>query len=159
MSKPAPLLSVFSSAIKLAVIILALAYTSEKAAEYHTVRFAIGSASHNVLVVFAFWAALLRPGFALCALWAASDIFASLGKGAAFGPAMIKGMHQAGLNLIFGAIGALVLAPLFGYLAYGDQPIVYGPHIESLTFGLIGLVFYAVARQGRALTAELAQYV
>ncbi len=53
-----------------------------------------------------------------------------------------------------------MLVPLFNYLAYGAAPLrVYGPYIESLTFGLIGLVFYMLARQGQALKSELEQFV
>lgn len=160
MSKsPAPV-GAFGVLIRLAVFVLALAYTGEKIAGLKSIPFAVGSASHNVLIVFAYWAELLQPGFALCALWAASTLFGSLGRGDAFKPAVVKGMRGVGLNLLFGAFGALVLVPLFNYLAYGAAPLrVYGPYIESLTFGLIGLVFYMLARQGQALKSELEQFV
>ncbi len=160
MSKPVRSLSGVSVTIKLAVIVLALAYIGEKVEDYHSVRFAVGSAWHNVMMVFVFWADLLRPGFALCALWSVSDIFANIARGGAFGPAMLKGMRGTGLNLIFGAAGALIMVPLFTYLAgLPAQAVVYGPYIESLTFGLLGVAFYVLARQGRTLTHELAQYV
>jgi len=160
MSKSSAPVGVFGSVIRLAVFILSLAYIAEKVAGLKSLPFAVGSASHNVLIVFAYWADLLQPGFALFALWAASTLFGSLGRGDPFKPAVIKGMRGVGINLIFGAIGALVLVPLFNYLAFGTEPLrVYGPYIESLTFGLIGLVFYMLARQGQALKAELEQFV
>ena len=160
MSKPSAPTSSFSSLIRLAVFILALAYIGEKYTGLKSLPFAVGSAWHNVIIVFAYWAQLLQPGFALCALWAASNLVGSLGRGEPFKPVVVKGMHGVGLNLIIGAVSGLVLVPLFSYLAYGavpQQPA--GPYIESVTFGLIGLVFYRLARYGQTLKAELEQFV
>ena len=158
--KPSSSLTYGSWAIRFAVIAMALVFIGERSAGLHTLPFAAGDMSHNVLIVFAFWADLLRPGFALCALWEASNVVARLGKGDAFGPAMVKGMRGIGLNLMFGAVGGLIFAPTLGYYAFGHGVAQsYGTQIESVTFGLIGLVFYVLARQGMALRSELEQYV
>ncbi len=149
-----------SWAIRLAVVAMALIFIGERSGGLHSLPFIVGDATRNVFIVFAFWADLLRPGFALCALWEASNVLARLGKGDAFGPAMVKGMRGIGLNLMFGAAGGLVLAPTLEYYAGSHSTAqTYGNQIESVTFGLIGLVFYILARQGKALRSELEQYV
>ncbi len=148
--------------IKIVVIVLALAFIQDRANAYKSVEFVVGDAAYNVAVVFAFWAALLAPGFYLCALWPASDVFARMSKGDAFGPAMTKGLRGMGLNLMMGAFAALVFSPTlirFVETHFRSYGLHYHVEIESLTIGLLGIVLYMLAKQGQALKSELEKFV
>ena len=159
MSKPS-FLSAMGLIIKIVVLAPAVAYYIEKDQALKALPFMVGNAEHNVIQVVVFWLNLLAQGFYLCALWPASTVFARLGKGDAFGPAMVKGMRDVGLNLMLGAVAALILVPLFvSQLDVQYRGIPHPLDIQSITIGFIGLVLYLLARQGQALKSELEQFV
>ncbi len=160
MSNTSAPLRVTAAVIKVVVLLLTLAYIGEKAAELKTLQFVAGDAGHNVGTVFAFWMVLLPAGFYLCALWAAANVLARLGKGDAFGPAMRKGLRGMGINLLFSALARVILIPVVAPML---DPKMGGfelsASIEGVTIGLIGAVFLLLAQRGGTLKAELEAFV
>jgi hypothetical protein len=156
---PIPL-STMSLVTKIAVVGLALAFISEQTAAIKALPFEIGEASHNFWMIPAFWVGLLAPGFYLCALWAASDVFASLDKGEGFGPSLIKGLKGMGSNLIYGAFAAIIIAPSLQPLFEGYfRGLRHDFEIENLTIGLIGVVLWLITAQGAKLQTEMDSFV
>jgi hypothetical protein len=144
---------------KVAVLVLSLALIGEKNAALKALPFKIGSASHNFWLIPDFWVGLLAPGFYLCALWAASSVFARMTRGDAFGFAMVKGLKDVGRNLMIGAVSAIVIAPIASFFIEtnftGMTGMKYRFSVESLTIGLIGLVLFMLAEHGQRLKSEL----
>ncbi|WP_155847273.1 DUF2975 domain-containing protein [Asticcacaulis sp. AC402] len=154
---PLPALSIV---IKIVVIVLALAFISEKSGKLETLDFTAGDTWANMKVVSLFWFTLLPQGLYLCAVWAASNVFGRIGRGDAFGPAMVKGLRETGSCLVYGALLAILIIPtLYPMLSEHSRGVRYNLEIESVTIGLVGVVLYLLARQGQALKAELEQFV
>lgn len=156
-------LSQIGLGIKIGVCLLAAALVKTQAGRIQALPFEIGDPSHNFWMIPAFWAGLLAPGFYLCALWAASDVFARMNKGDAFGPAMVKGLEEVGRNLMIGAVAAVFIAPTLIFLIDTNftrmTGIKYHMEIEDLTIGLIGFVLALLAKRGAALKSELEHFV
>jgi len=159
MSRKSEILSYLGPATKVAVVVLTLALIAEKSAEISALPFVEGDLKTNLLMIPAFWVSLLAPGFYLCALWTASDVFERLNKGDAFTEAVVKGLKDIGRNLITGAVAAILIAPSLAPLLedgfHGFRGIRFNLEIESLTIGLIGLILYLLAKQGQSLKSEL----
>lgn len=126
--------------------------------------FVNGNAGHNVGIVFVYWLDLLPQGFCLSALWVATNVVGRLNRGEAFNAAVTKGLRGIGLNLILSALAAIVIAPCFKpfFANLGTRLTVdlsVNLDVESATIGLIGLILYLVAYQGRVMKAELESFV
>lgn len=153
-----------TAAFRIVAIVLTVVYVVTSAAGLKTLTFEVGNAAHNVGIVFAYWLDMLPNGFCLSALWVATHVFDRLSRGEAFNPAVVKGLRGIGLNLIMSAVSAILiipcLKPFFEDLGHGiTLGVTFNANIESVTIGLIGIVLYAVAHQGRALKTELESYV
>lgn len=149
-----------SVGLKLFVLVLTLAYIGEKSVELKHITWVIGDAGRNVALVFAFWLATLPQGFCLVALWAAANVLNRLGRGDGFGQALVKCLREVGLNLILSGVAAVVLVPFVKPFLEGRGLATGGNFdIEGLTIGMIGLVLFLVAHQGRALKAELESFI
>ena len=145
---------------RLAAIGLAAALIGDRAAALPGLPFEIGDARHNMLQIVAFWSALLAPGFYICALWETGSIFARLKRGDAFGPSLVRGVRWAGVNLVLGALSALLFAPAIA--RYAGAPAPDAPldvDIVNLTFLFIGASLVMLARKGAALKSELEAFV
>lgn len=150
--------------LKIAAIVLAATLIAQCTAEFKTTVWVVGNAQANVLKVFAFWlSSVLAPGFYLCALWELGNVFARMGRGDAFGPAMVRGLQSTGLCLMMGASAAVVLVPSFakwmGDNLRGFSGLHFNLDIENVTIGLIGLTLHLLARRGAGVKAELEQFV
>jgi len=160
MSKRVVPLRAVSLTVRIIAVLLTLVFIGQQVAVHKTLTFTIGDAGHNVGVIFAFWLRMLPPGFCLAALWETSNVFARLGRGDAFGRAMVKGLRGIGLNLVLSALAAIVISPSLQPVFLGQGwSVVFNLDIESVTVGLIGLMMYVMAWQGSAMKAELEQFV
>jgi hypothetical protein len=116
-----------------------------------------------VMMTPVYWVSLLAPVFFLAALWAASDVFARIERGDAFGPAMVCGLRNIGANLMLGAFAAIVVQPSLIFLVGNGFTAMRGAKfhldVENLTLALVGLVLMMLARQGQALKARLDSFV
>jgi len=149
-----------TAAFRLITILMTLGFIIEKVAGLKTLPFTIGSAAHNVGVVFAYWLDMLPQGFCIAALWEATNVFDRLSRGEAFNKAVVKGLRGIGLNLILSALAAIIVLPSLKPTFLGQGWVVnFNVDPQSVTIGLIGIVLYAVARQGTALKAELESFV
>lgn len=147
-------------AFRIVTVALTVVFIVEQLAHLKTLPFIIGNAGHNVAVVFADWLDMLQPGFCVSALWAATNVFARLGRGEAFNASVVKGLRGIGLNLVLSAVCATLIVPNVKPVLLGNgwSP-AFTPDVESVTIGMIGFVLYLVARQGTALKAELESFV
>jgi len=149
-----------SLTVRIIALLLTLVFIGQQVAIHKTLTFTMGDAGHNVGVIFAFWLGMLPPGFCLAALWETSNVFARLGRGDAFGRAMVKGLRGIGLNLVLSALAAILLTPSLQPTLLGHGwGVVFNVDIEAVTVGLIGLMLYVMAWQGSAMKAELEQFV
>ncbi len=149
---------------RLIAIVLTIAFVIGAAAALKTLAFTSGDTAHNIGVILADWAGMLSTGFCLSALWVATDVVGRLSGGQAFNPAVIKGLRGIGLNLVLSALSAIVIAPflkpLFESLGHGATlSLGVDINVQSTTVGMIGLVLFLVAQQGRALKSELESFV
>lgn len=155
----APLRAV-SVGLKIFVLVLTLAYIGEKSLELKHITWVIGDAGRNVALVFAFWLATLPQGFCLVASWAAANVLDRIGRGDGFGRSVVKCLREVGLNLILSGLAGIVLVPFLKPILEGRAWAVGVTFdIQSVTIGTIGLVLFLVAQQGRAIKAELEQFV
>ena len=143
---------------------LTVVFVITAAAGLKTLVFTSGSAAHNVGVVFAYWVDMLPQGFCLSALWVATNVVGRLSGGEAFNAAVTKGLRGIGLNLVLSALSAIVIQPFLKPLFQGLGHSVIlslgvNLNVESVTIGMIGLVLFLVAHQGRVLKAELESFV
>ena len=141
---------------------LTVAFVVSEAAGLKTLAFTSGDAPHNIGVIGAYWLDMLPNGFCLSALWVATNVFDRLGRGEAFNTAVTKGLRGIGLNLILSAVSAIVILPFLKPLLLGlglTLSLGVNINVESATIGVIGLVLYMVAHQGRVLKTELESYV
>lgn len=160
MSKPTIPHGPLSVAIKIVIVVLALAFIKEQAERISGLPWVAGDLKQNSLLIFGAWLNLLAPGFYLCAAWAASDVFGRMNKGSPFTPTLVKGIREVGRNLMWGAIAAILIVPTVSpWLTDRFRGVRYDTDIESVTIFLVGLVLYLVAKQGQALKAELEQFV
>jgi hypothetical protein len=160
MTPPALPLRAVSITVKIIVLVLTLAFVGQQLGALKDLTYTVGDAGHNVAVVFVFWLSWLPQGFCLSALWVATNVFARLGRGDAFGQAMVKGLRGIGLNLGLSAIAALLVAPSLQPALLGQGwNLIFKCDIESVTIGLIGLMLYLLAWQGKAMKAELESFV
>ena len=149
-----------TAAFRIITILMTLGFIIEKLAGLKTLPFTIGSAWHNVGVVFAYWLDMLPQGFCIAALWEATTVFDRLSRGEAFNKAVVKGLRGIGLNLVLSAIAAIVLVPSLKPTFLGHGWVVnLNLDPQSVTIGLIGIVMYAVARQGTVMKSELESFV
>lgn len=159
MSFPIPL-NVVSTITRIGVGVLSLALVSEKSAELQGLVFDSTNLGETLKVITTFWLTILPQAFYLLGLWAASSVFARLGRGDSFGPALVKGLRGVGGHLIYGALAAIVIVPtLMPMLTEHWRGFRYNLEIESVTIGLIGAVLYLLAKQGEALKSELEQFI
>jgi len=64
------------------------------------------------------------------------------------------------LNLVLSALAAMVISPSLQPTLLGrGWGVDFNLDIESATIGLIGLMMYLLARQGRAMKSELESFV
>jgi len=109
------------------------------------------------------WVTLLAPLFFLWALWAASDVFARMHRGDAFGPAMVRGLRDIGGGLMLGAFAAIVVQPSLIFLIGNGFREMRGVQldfdVENVTLALVGLVLVLLARYGRELQSKLDAFV
>ncbi|CAL4868963.1 hypothetical protein MMA231_03253 [Asticcacaulis sp. MM231] len=163
MSKPFIPLHTLSLLTKIAVGVLTFTLIVGQSATITAMVLELNSPSYKFSIIPAFWVGLMAPGFYLCALWAASNVFTRMDKGDAFGEATVKGLKEVGSNLIWGAAAAIFIAPTLNLLIETDfqrlTGLKYDFEIESLTIGLIGFTLYLLAQQGQSLKSELDQIV
>lgn len=109
------------------------------------------------------WVRLIAPALFLFALWAASDVFARMKLGEAFGPAMVRGLRQIGGGLMFGAFAAILVQPSLVFLVGNGFQEMRGAKfdlsIANLTLGLVGIVLILLAREGEKLRSNLDEFV
>lgn len=149
-----------SIAIKIVIVVLALAFIKEQSVPLTNIVWEEGEWRQNGAAIVTFWLALLAPGFYLCAAWAAANVFANVNKGSPFAPSLVKGIREVGQNLVIGALAAIVIVPsVTPWLSDRFRGIRYDTDIESVTICLVGVVLYILAKQGQALKAELEQFV
>ncbi len=147
-------------AFRVITIGLTAAFVYQQLAGLRTLPFTIGSASHNVAVVFVFWLNMLQGGFCISALWVATTVFERLSRGEAFNASVAKGLRGIGLNLVLSTIAAILVVPNLKPVLLGtDWSPAIAADVESVTIGMIGLVLYLVARQGTVMKAELESFV
>jgi hypothetical protein len=145
---------------RLAALGLLAALIADRAAALPGLPFEVGDVRHNVMQVFVFWSALLAPGFYICALWETGSIFARVKRGDAFGPALVRGIRWAGINLVLGALSALLLAPALARYAGTPAPdAALDVDIVNLTFLFIGAALVLLASKGAALKSELESFI
>ena len=159
-----PPLRFATAMFRIIAIVLTVVFVATAAAALKSLTFVMGDAGHNVGIVFAYWLGMLPQGFCLSALWVATNVVGRLNKGDAFNAAVTKGLRGIGLNLILSALSAIVFAPvfkpLFENLGHGLLlGLAVNLDVESVTIGMIGLVLYLVAHQGRTIKAELESFV
>ncbi len=162
-SSPRPATAIF----RIIAFVLTVVFIFQELAGMRTLPFGPGGVAHNVAIVVAFWLDMLPTGFCLSALWVATNVFERLSRGEAFNAAVVKGLRGIGLNLILSALSAIVIVPFLKPLAqdignWGHNLTLglgVNINVESATVGVIGLVLYLVARQGRALKTELESFV
>ncbi len=156
-------LSALSVTTKLIVLCLALALCFEKTGALELLHMDGAANPENRIMSQAYWFSMLAPIFYLWGLWAASNVFARMDTGEAFSGAMAHGLQNVGGCLMIGAFCAIVVTPSLRFLTDTGFSRMSGAHfhfdIESLTIGLIGLALLLIAKQGRALKAELDQIV
>jgi hypothetical protein len=109
------------------------------------------------------WIDLLAPAFFLTGLWAASDVFARMHRGDAFGPAMVRGLREIGGCLMLGAVAAILVQPSLIFLIGNGFREMRGVQldfsVENVTLALVGLVLFTLARYGHDLQAQLDSFV
>jgi len=109
------------------------------------------------------WIDLLAPAFFLAGLWAASDVFARMHSGDAFGPAMVRGLREIGGRLMLGAVAAIVVQPGLIFLIGSGFREMRGVQLDfsvaNVTLALVGLVLFLLARYGSDLQAQLDSFV
>ena len=159
-SSPRPATAVF----RIVAFLLTVVFVLSEVAGLRKLDFTAGDAPHNIGVILAYWLDMLPNGFCLAALWVATNVFGRLGRGEAFNTAVVKGLRGIGLNLILSALSAIAIVPFLKPLALGlghglTLSLGVNINVESATIGVIGLVLYMVAHQGRALKTELESYV
>ena len=111
----------------------------------------------------AHWVELIAPAFFLWALWAASNVSVRIGRGDAFGAAMVRGLREIGTALMLGAFAALVVQPSLIHLIGNGFAVMKGVRfdltVQNLTLILVGLLLVLLARQGQALKSRLEEFV
>jgi hypothetical protein len=156
-----------TAAFRITAIVLTVVFILSEAAGLRKLDFISGNAAHNIGIILAYWLDMLPNGFCLAALWVATNVFGRLSRGDAFNAAMVKGLRGIGLNLILSALSAIVIVPFLKPLAldlgtWGHSLTLnlgVNINVESATIGVIGLVLYMVAHQGRTLKTELESFV
>ncbi len=110
-----------------------------------------------------YWVSLLAPAFFLGALWAASNAFARMDRGDAFGPAMVRGLKAIGGCLMLGSWAVIVAQPglifLIGNGFREMSGVRFNWDVENLTLAFVGLVLILLARHGQKLKSKLDQFV
>jgi hypothetical protein len=110
-----------------------------------------------------YWIALLAPAFFLRALWVASDALVRIDRGDGFGPALVRGLKEAGGNLMLGAFAAVVVQPSLIFLIGNGfremRGVRFNLDVENLTLAMVGLVLILLARQGQNLKSKLDEFV
>jgi hypothetical protein len=116
-----------------------------------------------MMASFIYWFSLLAPAFFLWTFWAASNVFARVERGDAFGPAMVRGLREIGASLMLGAFCAIVVQPTIIFLIANGSGQMRGATfnftIENLTLVVVGAVLVLLAREGQALKASLDEIV
>jgi hypothetical protein len=158
---PKPALPLPALLTRIAVVGLGLALFSEQAGARQLLH--LDDVAGPLAASYVYWFSLLAPGFFLVALWAASNAFAWIGRGEAFGPAMVRALSQIGFSLMFGAFAAIVVQPSLIFLignGFTDMRFArFDIDIENLTLALVGGVLVLLARQGQILKSKLDEFV
>ena len=109
------------------------------------------------------WARLIAPALFLFALWAASDVFARIKRGEAFGRAMVRGLRRIGGGLMFGAFAAILVQPSLIFLIGNGfremRGVKFDLSVANLTLALVGVVLIMLAREGERLRSNLDEFV
>lgn len=117
----------------------------------------------GVMTTPAYWISLLAPIFFLAALWSASNAMASMGRGGAFGPAVVCALREIGGCLMIGAFAAIVVQPSLIYLMGNGfremRGVTLDWNVENLTLALVGVVLILLAREGQKLQSKLDEFV
>jgi len=146
---------------RIVVVGLGLALLSGQAEARHLLH--LDGVEGALTTSYVYWFSLLAPAFFLMALWAASNAVACMGRGDAFGPAMVRGLRDIGLSLMLGAFAAIVVQPSLIFLignGFTDMRFArFNLDIENLTLALVGLVLILLARQGQELQSKLDGFV
>jgi len=144
-----------------AVLVFGLALFFEQAGARQLLH--LDGSEGGVMTTPAYWVSLLAPVFYLAALWAASGVFVRMGRGEAFGPAMVRGLREIGGCLMIGSFCAVVVQPSLIYLIGNGfremRGVGFYLDVENVTLALVGLVLVMLAREGQKLKANLDEFV
>jgi hypothetical protein len=159
MAKPGP--PVAAILTRIVVLGLSLAIFFEQAGARQLLH--LDPSGGRIMTTTAYWVSLVAPAFYLAALWAASDAFARMNRGDAFGPALVRGLKEIGACLMLGAFAATVVRPSMLFLIDNGfremRGVRFDIDIENLTLALVGLMLVLLARQGQRLKTQLDQFV
>ena len=158
MPKPLPASAVLT---RIVVVVLGLALFFEQAGASRLLH--LDGSDGGVMMTPVYWVKLIAPVFYLAALWAASDVFVRMGRGEAFGPAMVRGLREIGGCLMIGAFAAAVVQPSLIFLIGNGFREMRGASfyldVENAALALVGFVLVALAREGQKLKSKLDEFV
>jgi hypothetical protein len=158
---PKPAVSLAAVITRTVTLALGLALFFEAAGARQLLH--LEGATGPVMLTPIYWVSLLAPAFFLAALWAASDVFARMDRGDAFGPAMVCGLKNIGGCLMLGAFAAIVAQPSLIFLIGNGfremRGVRFNLNVENLTLALVGLVLIVLARHGQQLKTTLDEFV
>ena len=121
------------------------------------------TAEEFVLMGFNHWISLVAPVFFLTALWFASGILTTAGRGEAFGVKIVTELNKTGACLMMGAFSAILLQPGLIHLNGNGFTEMAGVRLnfdlENLILVLIGFVLVSLAKKGQAVQSELDSFV
>lgn len=161
MSRPKPGRPGAALLTRIVVLGLGLALFFERAGARQLLH--LDGSNAGVMMTPVYWVSLLAPIFFLTALWAASDVFARIDGGDAFGPAMVRGLREIGGCLMLGAFAAIVVQPSLIFLIANGfhemRGVKFDLDIENVTLALVGFVLILLARQGQQLKSKLDEFV
>lgn len=146
---------------RIAVVVLGLGLLSGQAGARQLLH--LDGVADPLTASYVYWFSLLAPAFFLTAFWMASNAFACMGRGDAFGPSMVKGLTGIGFNLLLGAFAAIVVQPSLIFLVGNGFTAMnfarFDLDVENLTLALTGIVLILLARQGQTLKSKLDEFV